>query len=80
MTVQHKVLHLPPSHFNSHHLQPDRVPEIQHRRVFSLQAGLAEMMLVNRLRAHTRCDLSLDSLHLGAKVVALTAKHWFGDK
>jgi len=54
--------------------------EIHHRRIVSLQAGLAEMMLVNRLRAHTRSDLALDTLRRGAEIIALTAKHWFGDK
>ena len=46
----------------------------------SLQAGLADMMLVNRLRAHTRSDLALDTLQRGVEVIALTAKHWFADK
>jgi hypothetical protein len=46
----------------------------------SLQAGLAEMMLVNRLRAHTRSDLALDTLQRGVDVIALTAKNWFAEK
>ncbi len=54
--------------------------EAPHRRVVSLQAGLAEMILVNRLRAHTRSDLALDTLQRGSKIIALTAQHWFADK
>jgi len=80
MTVHIKALRSPPSQFSLHHRQPDRMQEIHHRRIVSLQAGLAEMMLVNRLRAHTRSDLALDTLRRGAEIIALTAKHWFGDK
>ena len=80
MTVQFKALRSLPTQLRLHHRQPDRMQETHHRRIVSLQAGLAEMMLVNRLRAHTRTDLVLDTLHRGAKIVALTAKHWFGDK
>jgi hypothetical protein len=53
------------------------VAPLQHRRLVSLQAGLAEMMLLNRLRARTRRDLALDMLQRSADVIALTAAHWF---
>ncbi len=79
MTVQFKVLRSLPSQLRLHHHQPDRIQEVRHRRVVSLQAGLAEMMLVNRLRAHTRSDLALDTLRRGAEIIALTARHWFAD-
>ncbi len=80
MTVQHKVKRSQPPHFSLHHRQPDLRPETHHRRLVSLQAGVAEMMLVNRLRAHTRGDLALDTLQRGAEIIATTAKHWFADK
>jgi hypothetical protein len=53
--------------------------EIHHRRRGSLPASLAEMVLLNRLRVHTRTDLELDMLRCGASVIELTAKHWFTD-
>lgn len=66
-------------HLRLHHRQPVRMPEIHHRRRVSLQASLAEMVLLNRLRARTRTDLELDMLQRGASVIELTAKHWFAD-
>jgi hypothetical protein len=74
--LMHRAL---PSLFSLHHCQPDRMPEIHQRRRVSLQASLAEMMLVNRLRARTRTDLALDTLQRGAAIIELTAKHWFAD-
>lgn len=53
--------------------------ETHQRLRFSLPASLAEMMLVNRLRARTRTDLALDTLQRGAAIIDLTAKHWFAD-
>ncbi len=53
--------------------------EIYHRRRASLQASLAEMVLLNRLRERTRTDLDLDILRCGASVIERTAKHWFTD-
>ena len=49
------------------------------RRLFGQQSGLAELMLVNRLRARTRRDLAPDTLERAADVIALTARHWFGE-
>jgi hypothetical protein len=68
-----------PSHVSLHHPQPGRVSELQQRRRISVQASLAEMMLVNRLRARTRTDLALDTLQRGAAIIELTAKHWFAE-
>ena len=73
-------MHLaPPSRFSLPHRQPDRMQVTHQRRRVSLQASLAEMMLVNRLRARTRTDLVLDTLQRGAAIIELTAKHWFAD-
>jgi len=69
----------PPSRFSLHHRQFDRMQETHQRRRVSLQASLAEMKLVNRLRARTRTDLALDTLQRGAAIIELTAKHWFAD-
>jgi hypothetical protein len=65
--------------FRFHDRQLARMSEIHHRRRASLQASLAEMVLLNRLRVHTRTDLELDILRRGALVIELTAKHWFAD-
>jgi len=62
-----------------YHRQPVHMSEIPHRRRASLQASLAEMVLLNRLRARTRTDLELDTLQRGASIIELTAKHWFAD-
>lgn len=67
-----------PSHI-SHRPPPDRIPVMQPRRRLSLQAHLAELMLVNRLRVRTRPDLALDTLQRGAAIIELTARHWFAD-
>jgi hypothetical protein len=71
--------HALPLPFRFHHRQPARMTEIHHRRRGSLPASLAEMVLLNRLRVHTRTDLELDMLRCGASVIELTAKHWFTD-
>jgi len=67
-----------PSHL-SRRLPADRLPVIHQRHRVSLQASLAELMLVNKLRARTRTDLALDTLQRGAAIIELTAKHWFAD-
>lgn len=73
-------IHLaPPLRFSLRHRQLDLVKETHQRRRVSLQANLAEMTLVNRLRARTRTDLVLDTLQRSAAVIELTAKHWFAD-
>jgi hypothetical protein len=79
MAVQQLMHRALPSHFSLHHRQLDRGLEAHQRRRVSLQANLAEMMLVNRLRARTRTDLALDTLQRGAAIIELTAKHWFAD-
>ena len=73
-------MHLaPPSRFSLHHRQLDRIQVTHQRRRVSLQASLAEMTLVNRLRARTRTDLVLVTLQRGAAIIELTAKYWFAD-
>ena len=79
MAVQQLMHPAPPSLFSLHLRQADRMQEAHQRRRVSLQASLAEMMLVNRLRARTRSDLALDTLQRGAAIIELTAKHWFAD-
>jgi hypothetical protein len=51
----------------------------QHRRQVSQQSGLAELMLLNRLRARVRHDLTADTLTRAAVVIGVTARQWFGD-
>lgn len=42
-----------------------------------LPASIAELMLLNRLRARTRSDLALDSLERATQVIDVTCKDWF---
>ncbi len=48
------------------------------RRLVTQQSGLAELMLLNRLRARIRHDLSPDTLARASEVIGVTARHWFG--
>lgn len=41
-------------------------------------SSLAELMLLNRLRARTRPDLTADTLARAAEVIGVTARHWWG--
>jgi hypothetical protein len=40
--------------------------------------GLAELMLLNRLRARNRPDLTSQTLERAAHIIAVTSRHWFG--
>jgi hypothetical protein len=71
------IYRAPPSHISLHHRQLDPVQKIHRRRRVSLQASLAEMTLVNRLRSRTVTGLSLDTLQRGTAIIELTTKHWF---
>lgn len=51
----------------------------EHRRKVSQQSRLAELMLVNRLRACVRHDLTAYTLARAAVVIGVTARHWFGE-
>jgi hypothetical protein len=51
----------------------------QVRRLINIQAGLAELMLLNRLRARTRRDLAGDTLERAAHIIEVTSRHWFGE-
>jgi hypothetical protein len=59
------------------------VPTHKHKPVrrnfIGLQASLAEMALINRLRVRTRRDLSVDTLQRAAQVIEVTARHWFSE-
>ena len=75
MTAQ-ITLCCPPSHVSAHHRHSNSLSEVRHLRL-GLQASLAEMLLLNKLRARTRRDLASDTLQRGADIIELTAKHWF---
>lgn len=49
------------------------------RRLINIQAGLAELMLLNRLRARTRRDRGGDTLERAAQIIEVTSRHWFAD-
>ena len=49
------------------------------RRLINIQAGLAELMLLNRLRARTRRDRGGDTLERAAQIIEVTSRHWFAE-
>ncbi len=49
------------------------------RQVLGLRAGMAELVLLNRLRARTRRELSKDTLERAARILEVTARHWLGE-
>ena len=51
----------------------------EHRRQVSQQSRLAELMLLNRLRARSRHDLTAETLAHAAVVIGVTARQWFGE-
>ncbi len=48
------------------------------RQVLSLRAGMAELVLLNRLRARTRPQPGQDVLERAARILEVTSRHWFG--
>ncbi len=67
------------THLNRHRSLLNGASALSHHRPIRLTASLAELMLVNRLRARTRRDLALDTLQRAADMIELTAKNWFVD-
>ena len=49
------------------------------RQVLGLRAGAAELVLLNRVRARTRRELSEDTLERAARILEVTARHWLGE-
>ncbi len=49
------------------------------RRLINIQAGLAELMLLNRLRARTRRDRGGETLERAAQIIEVTSRHWFAE-
>jgi len=45
----------------------------------SLRAGMAELVLLNRLRARTRRELDHEMLERAARVIGITARYWAGE-
>lgn len=54
-------------------------PSANKRRLMNIQAGLAELMLLNRLRARTQRDRGGDTLERAAQIIEVTSRHWFAD-
>ncbi len=54
------------------------VPPVWGRQALSLRAGMAELVLLNRLRARTRREPSREMLERAATVIGITARHWWG--
>lgn len=58
-------------------LAPGSSPEPAAKRKISLQASIAEFLLVNRLRARRRAAPSADVLERAARIVFVTCQNWF---
>lgn len=48
------------------------------RHMLRLRAGMAELVLLNRLQARTRRELSKDMLEHAARLIEVTANSWLG--
>ena len=48
------------------------------RQVLGLRAGVAELVLLNRLRARSRPQPANEVLEHAARILAVTSGHWFG--
>ena len=55
---------------------PDLLLPVAKRKI-SLQASIAEFLLVNRLRARRRAAPSADVLERAARIVFVTCQNWF---
>ncbi len=49
------------------------------RQALGWRAGAAELLLLNRLRARTRRGTSRDTLERAARILEVTARHWFDE-
>ncbi len=49
------------------------------RHAQGLRAGTAELVLLNRLHARTRRGPASETLEHAARIIEVTARHWFGD-
>ncbi len=49
------------------------------RQVLGLRAGMAELVLLNRLRARAQRELSEDTLERAARLLEVTARDWLGE-
>ncbi len=49
------------------------------RGLMSVRAGLAELVLLNRLRAQTRGQDAVQTLERAAQILEVTSRHWFGE-
>ncbi len=49
------------------------------RQALSLRAGMAELVLLNRLRARTRRDVTVEVLEHAARVIEVSARSWLAE-
>lgn len=56
-----------------------RVGRSAPRGLMSVRAGLAELVLLNRLRAQTRGKDAVQTLERAAQILEVTSRHWFGE-
>ena len=53
-----------------------RLRPVLARQALGLRAGMAELVLLNRLRARTRRELCVDTLEQAARIIEVTARSW----
>lgn len=56
-----------------------KVRPVVARQALGLRAGVAELLLLNRLRARTRRELNAQTLEHAARVIEVTARHWLSE-
>lgn len=71
---------LPPGHVGALSLDLSALGKLRPalaRQALGLRAGMAELVLLNRLRARTRRELCVDTLEQAARILEVTARSWW---
>ena len=53
--------------------------QLPSRRGISFRAGIAEFLLILRLKSHRRIDRASDIPERAARIISVTCKNWFTD-
>ena len=56
-----------------------KVRPVVARQALGLRAGVAELLLLTRLRARNRRGVNAQTLEHAARVIEVTARHWLGE-
>lgn len=69
-----------PSHFSLGRSPLRKVRPALARHTMALRAGAAELLLLQRLRARTRRELSQETLEQAARILEVTARQWLSEE